>query len=302
MTRISGLINTLNEAENIRFAVASLVTWCDEVLVVDQGSEDGTAEIARAAGARVETLPRAGWVEAVRGRSVEMTTGDWVLVLDADEIVHPKLGPRLREIAESGEWDSVRIPRRNIILGRWLRSGQWWPNNKRRFFRKGTVDIRPEIHRGLLALPGTRELKLPADPELALWHYSYHTLDDLVAKSNRYTSVQARIRTSGKKRLGPRRWLRATLRATWDEVIAGRAWRDGPEGIAVAVARVFDRFIVQAKEWDEPRARVRLDAYRIGKAELLGIDPGPAPERAPLPGEGVRGDRRPGRVDAEDAG
>ena len=60
---ISGLINTWNEAETIRYAVESLKGWCDEVLVVDQQSDDGTADIARRCGARVVEVEPTGYVE-----------------------------------------------------------------------------------------------------------------------------------------------------------------------------------------------------------------------------------------------
>src|SRR3990172_3329599 len=115
---ISGLINTWNEADTIRYAVESLKTWCDEVLVVDQQSTDATAQIARRCGARVEEVEATGYVEIIREMSVAMTAHDWVMVLDSDEVVHPNLGRRLRQIAESGEANVVRIPRRNVILGR----------------------------------------------------------------------------------------------------------------------------------------------------------------------------------------
>lgn len=271
MTRVSGLINTLREADNIRFSVTSLTAFCDEVVVVDQESGDGTAEIAERAGARVLSIPRTGWVEVVRERSVAETTGDWILILDADEIVPPTLGPRLREIAESDDWDVVLVPRRNIILGRWLRHGDWWPNAKPRFFRRGMLYLRPEMHSGLVPVEGARILTLPADPDLALHHFSYHTLHDVVEKTNRYTTVQARLRSRRTHRLRVRDWFRAAWLRAWVEVVRRGAWRDGPVGIAVVVIRIFDRFLVKAKEWDEEASATRLAEYRRQKAELLGI-------------------------------
>ena len=86
--------------------------------------------------------------------SVGLTTHDWVMVLDSDEIVLPALGRRLRQIAETGEANVVRIPRRNVILGREMEHGQWWPNAKRRFFHKDHIDIRVEMHGGFHAAPG----------------------------------------------------------------------------------------------------------------------------------------------------
>jgi glycosyltransferase involved in cell wall biosynthesis len=275
MVRISGLINTLNEADNIRYAVASLASWCDEVLVVDQMSDDDTAAIAERAGARVVRIPRTGYVEIIRKQSVEMTTGDWVFVLDADEIVHPRLATRLREIAERGEADVVKIPRRNIILGEWLKHGQWWPNDKRRFFHKDHIDVRAEMHGGFHCKPGARELILPPDPEACMWHFSYHTIEDIVWKTNRYTTFQAQHRAKSKHKLGPRRWLRVVIETSWREFVKGRAWKDGATGIVVSAIRVFDRFLVQAKEWDERRARERPALYRSMREGILGLEPDP---------------------------
>ena len=65
---------------------------------------------------------------------------------------------RLREIAERGEADVVKIPRRNIILGEWLKHGQWWPNDKRRFFHRDQIDVRAEMHGGFGAIRRERTM------------------------------------------------------------------------------------------------------------------------------------------------
>jgi glycosyltransferase involved in cell wall biosynthesis len=291
--KISGLINTWNEADTIRYAVESLKTWCDEVLVVDQQSSDDTARIARACGARVVEVEATGYVEIIREMSVAMTEHDWVMVLDSDEVVHPALGRRLRQIAESGEANVVRIPRRNIILGREMEHGQWWPNAKRRFFHKDFIDIRVEMHGGFHAAAGATEIMLPMDRECCLWHYSYHNIADVVWKSQRYTTVQAWQRARSGRRPGPRRWFRVAARQAWKEFVRGRAWKDGAPGIAVSVVRIMDRFLVQAKQWDELASQERAEEYQRMKEQMLGLehDPDLAPidrseaqrlEKAPL--------------------
>ena len=244
--KISGLINTWNEAETIRYAVESLKTWCDEVLVVDQQSTDGTQRIAAACGAKVIEVEATGYVEVIREVSVGMTEHPWVMVLDSDEVVHPALGRRLREIADTDEANVVRIPRRNIILGREMRHGQWCRNAKRRFFHKDFIDIPVEMHGGFHAAAGANEIMLPLDRDCCLWHYSYHNIADVVWKSQRYTTVQAWQRSRSGRRPGPRRWFRVALRQAWKEFVKGKAWRDGAPGVAVSVIRIMDRFLVQA--------------------------------------------------------
>ena len=278
--KISGLINTWNEAETIRYAVESLRTWCDEVLVVDQQSSDDTQRIARECGARVIEVASTGYVEIIRQMSVEMTAHEWVMVLDSDEIVHPDLGRRLREIAETGEANVVRIPRRNIILGREMQHGQWWPNAKRRFFHKDWIDIRVEMHGGFHAAEGATEIMLPMDRQCCLWHFSYHNIADMVWKSQRYTTVQAWQRSRSGRTPGPRRWFRVAARQAWKEFVKGRAYRDGAAGIAISVIRIMDRFLVQAKQWDETASHGRALEYQRMKEEMLGLEH--VPDLAPI--------------------
>jgi glycosyltransferase involved in cell wall biosynthesis len=260
MTRISGVVNTFEEAANIRFALGSLLPWCDEVIVVDQLSTDGTAEIAREMGARVHTHERTGFVEPARRFAVDQATGDWILILDADEVVPPALGRRLRAIADADEpIDAVEIPNVNILLGRWTRYGKWWPGRKPRFFRRDALVLSPAIHAGIRPADGARVLELEARKELAIWHFSYHSVRDLVEKANRYSSIQARqraearARKAGIRRPNPRRALLAGGSKLWAEYVMGGGYRDGWAGLVVGLTRAYFGFIERVKQWDEPR-------------------------------------------------
>jgi len=278
VTLITGVINTYQEAGNIRTAIASLRGWCDEIVVVDQHSTDGTREIAAAEGARVLLTEPTGFVEAARQVGIDAAGGTWIVVLDADELVHPELARELRRIAEADALDVVRIPRKNIMLGRWMRYGMWWPNCKPRFFRKGSLVISDRIHMGLRPVAGARILELPWREEMAIWHYSYHSLEDLVEKSNRYSSVEARqagVKRNRKAR--PLPMLKAAAENLWDEYIKGRGYRDGTAALTVAVTRAYYRFLVLAKTWDEPGAGDRLAHHEASKRRLLGLPPVGAP-------------------------
>ncbi|MCL4810283.1 MAG: glycosyltransferase family 2 protein, partial [Thermoanaerobaculia bacterium] len=92
---VSVVIIVKDEADRLGPALES-VAWAEEVLVADTGSTDGTEDLARATGARVETVPWEGYVSA-RNRALSLATHDWVLVLDADE----RISPGLREAIEA---------------------------------------------------------------------------------------------------------------------------------------------------------------------------------------------------------
>ena len=115
-------------------------------------------------------------------------------------------------------------------------------------------------------------MELPAREELALWHYSYHSLEDLVEKTNRYTSIEARQAGDRKhKRARPLTMLREAGRNLWIEYISQAGWRDGTPALAVAVTRAYYRFLSLAKIWDEPGRVGRLESYEASKRRLLGM-------------------------------
>ena len=95
----------------------------------------------------------------------------------------------------------------------------------------------------------------------------------------RYTTVQAWQRARSGRTPGPRRWFRVALRQAWKEFVTGRAYRDGAAGVAVSVIRIMDRFLVQAKQWDELASHGRAEEYQRMKEEMLGLahDPDLAP-------------------------
>jgi glycosyltransferase involved in cell wall biosynthesis len=295
MARISGMINTLNEADNIRQALGSLLPWCDEVIVVDQHSEDGTAEIAREMGAIVHAFDRTGFVEPARHFAFQQTTGDWVMILDADEIVPAPLARRLRELADRDEpWDAVTFANVNILLGRWTRYGKWWPGYKPRFFRREALVLTPKIHAGIRPVKGARVLEMEPRKDLAIWHFSYHSVGDMVDKANRYSGFEAGQRADRKvPRPDVKRALKAGGTRFWREYLRGRGYQDGWVGLTVGITRAFYAYMEKVKQWDEPRVADRLRSYDRTKAKLLdgyaGFDrPGgsggiPAATSAPQP-------------------
>jgi glycosyltransferase involved in cell wall biosynthesis len=288
VARISGVLVTLNEAHNIRYALGSLASWCDELIVVDQHSEDGTSDIAREMGAHVFDHERTGIADPARVFAVAQSTGDWVMILDGDEMVPATLGRHLRQFVD-GEpaADIVLIPFVNIHLGRWNRAGnQNWPSRKARFFRPGAVEVSGRIHASLTPRPDARKVPADATPEMAIWHFSYPSVEILMEKTDRYTTIQARqALEKGRRPSGHVKWFFGdALRYAWREYIRGRGYRDGTAGMIVTVSRIYYRFLVRAKMWDMLRTDARMrNRDRIRDRLLHEHEPGAteAPIRPP---------------------
>src|SRR5579859_4176532 len=114
---LSVAIITLNEETNLARTLAS-VAWVDEVVVVDSGSTDGTEAIARGHGARFITEPWHGFA-AQKNLAINLCTSDWILSLDADEVVTRELAASIQRVLV---WPAAQmaysLPRRNHFLGR----------------------------------------------------------------------------------------------------------------------------------------------------------------------------------------
>ena len=145
--RVSLAIITLNEAECIERCIRSCRELADEVVVVDSGSTDGTVEIARGLGARVEHHPFDSFGPQ-KNRAVDLATGEWVLNLDADEWLSDGLRREIgRSLAAAGPDDiGWTFPRHNLICGAWPRFGGWRERGKFRLWRRGAVRWAGSVH------------------------------------------------------------------------------------------------------------------------------------------------------------
>jgi hypothetical protein len=186
---ITCVIPTKDEAHNLPH-VLKTVRWCDEVLVIDMESTDGTPEMARALGATVIAVPNTPYFDSSRERGLIEARNEWVLSLDADEMVPVPLADRLRDIAGRGRYDVTLIPRLNFKFGRQVAAGLW-PDYQKRFYKKGAVSFTAGLH-DYLKYNTTRVGQIEADERSALHHFNYLSVSQLIEKLNRYTSADAR--------------------------------------------------------------------------------------------------------------
>ncbi len=135
--RVSAIVTTYNEADAIADCLESL-TWCDEILVVDSNSTDATCEIARRYD-HVRVLHREYFGAASQKNwAIDRCRHEWVLILDADERVTPKLRRELENIlAAPGSQTAFAIRRRTYALGDEVRFSGWQHDRVVRFFRRG---------------------------------------------------------------------------------------------------------------------------------------------------------------------
>jgi glycosyltransferase involved in cell wall biosynthesis len=175
---------TLNEAANLPACLASLPDSC-ELVVVDSGSDDATRDLAARHGARVYERAFTNFAEQ-KNAAIDYARGQWVLVLDADETISPRLRTWLSElIANPGapSHQAFRLARRLEFMGRRMRWGKT-QDAPLRLFRRGAARFEGAIHERLVVASQV----VGKTPPGCLWHRSYHDLTDYFQRFNRYTS------------------------------------------------------------------------------------------------------------------
>lgn len=221
MAHLTAVILSQNEADRIGDCLRSL-SFCDAIVVVDSGSTDQTVQLARAAGATVVETDWPGFV-AQKNRAMQFATGEWVLSVDADELVDATLATEIQNAVVAGRFDGYEVSRRNTWLGHVLSGGFAWPDRRVRLVRRERACWEGRDPHDRLAVDGP-----VGRLEGELLHDSYRSLADHLARIERYTRIDAR-------RGG---WHDVLLRPAWhlfQALILRRGLRDGWVGIFYAL-------------------------------------------------------------------
>jgi glycosyltransferase involved in cell wall biosynthesis len=246
--RISVVINTLNEEKNLCYALRS-VQWADELVVVDMYSTDRTVEIAREFGAQVYLHRGPGFNYAPRAFAVSKANSEWILVVDADELIPVPLSRDLRRLADSGEIDVVLIPRTNYLLGAVIRHTGWGAiqDTQVRFFKKGFVVASSVAHRDFKPVEGARTKVLLYRGDNAIVHFNYLDSEQFIEKLNRYTSIEANQAFERSERVGAAGALVKAAKEFGVRYIMRRGFQDGWRGFYLSLFMSFYRIVIAAK-------------------------------------------------------
>lgn len=237
---LSVTIITRDAAHQIEACLKS-VGFADEIVVVDSGSTDGTPEIAARHGARVVHREWLGYGRQ-KQFAVEQAAHDWVLCIDADERVTPRLRAAIEAALQAPGGSGYAMPRCNFFLGRWLRHGEGYPDWSLRLFdrRHGRWSDDP-VHEKVVCNGAVG--KLAGD----LLHESCDSLATYLDKQNRYTSLQAEALHRRGKRVHAGQLLLSPLLRFVKFYVLRLGFLDGAAGLAHILIGCNNSFVKYAK-------------------------------------------------------
>jgi len=250
MKKISVVINTYNAEKHLE-EVLTAVKDFDEVVICDMDSTDGTLAIAERFGCKIVCFreEKCSYVEPARNFAIQSATHEYVLLVDADEVVTPELKNYLYNLlAEENCPQGVKIPRKNFFMRRFMRST--YPDHLLRFFKKDCCNWPRTIH-SQPTIKG-RISKIPAKKrELAFIHLDNPTITQLINKLNNYTTQELE-REKHKKR-GVLSFLFHSSFRFYKFYVIKQGWRDGIEGFIYISINTPYKLVTFAKNIEQEK-------------------------------------------------
>lgn len=238
--KLSAVVITFNEAQNIRRCVESLDRVADEIVVLDAFSLDHTKEICQALQVRFVQREWKGYSEA-KNYANRLVRGPYIISIDADEALSPGLRKSILAAKESGfEGDAYAMNRLNNYCGRWIRHGDWYPDRKVRIFRTGSAFWQGSIHEKLILSPHARIIRLEGD----LLHFAYSSTGEHSKKSLQYAFMVAReeIKRGASKNLAYHGLIKPMFHFLRSYVIK-LGFLDGYYGFVLAAISAHERYM-----------------------------------------------------------
>lgn len=244
---VSAIVHTLNEEKNIANCLES-ITWADEILVIDMHSSDRTREIAARYTDKILLHPPMKYADPARQFALEQATQEWVIVVDADEMVPKKLRDALLGIAASGQYDAVSIPHRNYFFGHEMAGAEWGPLQNRhiRFYRRSAMHYASTIHEFEKLSPGARLHRID-DPECSFVHFNYIDVEHFIDKANRYTTITAESQGPLEQAPSTRQLVAECMRQFYWRFYKREGYRDGVQGFCLSLFMVAYHLMIMQK-------------------------------------------------------
>jgi glycosyltransferase involved in cell wall biosynthesis len=246
MAFLSVIVITYNEENNIDRCLRSL-DFANEIIVVDSLSTDSTVEKARRFTDKIIQHKYDGDIpQRIRGFSV--AKGDWLMYVDADEVVSAELKREIIKVVSSnGSADGYYMVRKVFAFGKWIMHGGWFHDHSFRLFRRDKyIPEYAEVHGGF-ATKGHTEILGGF-----LYHYSYPTINEYLRKMNDYTSLQVsnKLKSGNIESVGLTKIILSPISHFFRRYFSQKGFKDGRVGFILAVLSSISTLALYSKLWE----------------------------------------------------
>lgn len=245
--KISAKIIVFNEEANIADVLKS-VEWADEIVVVDSNSTDQTVEIARRFTDRIFNREFKGYKDKHQFAD-SMTSSDWIFWIDADERVTDELKVAIEQLKSrdpNSLPDGFKIARRTWYLGKWIKHSGWYPDYQMRLYRKDA-----SFWDGIAPHETARVNGKVETLEGELLHYTKRNLSEHHLVLDSYTTLAAEYLAGNGKSIGAVGLFTNSIAAFFRTYILKQGFRDGIQGLIIAMFTAYSVFLKYAKVWEK---------------------------------------------------
>src|SRR3989338_2955891 len=244
--QLTAIVITKNAAGKLPEGLKSL-KFSDETIVVDGGSTDKTIVLAWKTGAKGGAVGESGFA-AGRNVGAKAAKGEWLLYIDADERVSEFLKEEILGVVPH-QISSYMIYCKNIILGKWLRHGGWWPEPVHRLIKKSALkEWRGELHEYPIV---DGEVGLIEEPII---HYSKNSVSEMVQNSRLFAPIEAELKfKAGHPPVKVYHFILAMWREFWQRGIVKSGWLDGWVGVFEVMYQMWHQALVYSILWEKQR-------------------------------------------------
>lgn len=248
MGKISVVVSAYNEEKKLPECLKS-VAWVDEIIVVDNKSTDKTSEIAKKHKAKVFVRENNLMLNVNKNFGFSKASNEWILNLDADERVSPELAKEIQQVIKKTEKHigGYRIPRKNIIFGKWIQNSIWWPDPHLRLFRKGKGRFAEKhVHEHIQVDGKVENLEHP------LIHENYQSISQYLYKLDKiYTESEVENFLKEKNTVTYLDAVRFPFSDFLKTFFYQKGYKDGLHGLVLSMLQAFYSFVVFAKVWEK---------------------------------------------------
>lgn len=246
---ISVVINVRNESKQLTRCLRSIKNFANEIIVVDMNSTDDSKKVAQDFGAKVFSYKTMDYVEPARNFALSKATSKWILLLDPDEYLNITLKKELFLITKRSDVDFVRIPRQNMIFGKWIKHAKCWPDYLIRFFKKNNVTWQKEIH----SQPITKghSLTLLDSDQLAIKHNNYENVTQFITRALRYSSIQADELNKQDYKVKISDLILKPIQEFNSRFFFAEGYKDGIHGLIFCLLQAFAISLIYIRLWEK---------------------------------------------------